>query len=94
MCIFLCILKRQCQCQNDRLCPAVSSIFVLRLRLRKLQNLLCQCTACVVQAMNLMLPPSGDCPESQGKSSLEGKLDCMSLNGYGSTARENVDLNR
>lgn len=84
MYIFLCILKRQCQSQNDRLCPAVSSIFVLRF----------ECNACVVQAMNLMLPPSGDCPESQGKSSLEGKLDCMSLNGYGSTARENVDLNR
>lgn len=46
------------------------------------------------QAMGLMLPRSGDCPEGQAKSTLEGKLDCMSLNGYGSTARENVDLNR
>ncbi len=43
------------------------------------------------QAMGLMLPR---CPESQAKSSLEGKLDCMSLNGYSYTARENVDLNR
>ncbi len=36
------------------------------------------------------------CPDnaSQAKSSLEGKLDCMSLNGYSYTARENVDLNR
>lgn len=48
----------------------------------------------LIQAMGLMLPRSGDCPEGQAKSSLEGKLDCMSLNGYGSTARENVDLNR
>ncbi|KAA6417573.1 MAG: hypothetical protein FRX49_12448 [Trebouxia sp. A1-2] len=45
-----------------------------------------------MQAMGLMLPR---CPEnaSQAKSSLEGKLDCMSLNGYSYTARENVDLN-
>ena len=41
-----------------------------------------------------MLPRSGDCPENRAKSSLEGKLDCMSLNGYGTCARENVDLNR
>ena len=43
--------------------------------------------------MGLMLPR---CPDnaSQAKSSLEGKLDCMSLNGYSYTARENVDLNR
>lgn len=43
-----------------------------------------------MQAMRLMLPR---CPESQAKSGLEGKLDCMSLNGYSHTARENVDLN-
>ena len=54
----------------------------------------CRRKSCGVQAMRLMLPRSGDCPESQAKSSLEGKLNCMSLNGYGSTARENVDLNR
>lgn len=41
-----------------------------------------------------MLPQLGDSPESQAKSSLEGKLDCMGLNGYGTTARENVELNR
>lgn len=40
-----------------------------------------------------MLPRCPDNP-SQAKSSLEGKLDCMSLNGYSYTARENVDLNR
>lgn len=47
----------------------------------------------LMQAMGLMLPR---CPDntSQAKSSLEGKLDCMSLNGYSYTARENVDLNR
>lgn len=41
-----------------------------------------------------MLPQSGDSPESQAELSLEGKLDCMSLNGYGTTARANVELNR
>lgn len=49
-----------------------------------------------MQAMTLMLPRQPDCPDrkSEAKSTLEGKLDCMSLNGYGSTARDNVDLNR
>ena len=49
-----------------------------------------------MQAMGLMLPRQPDCPDrkSQAKSTLEGKLDCMSLNGYGNTARDNVDLNR
>lgn len=42
-----------------------------------------------------MLPQqSGDSPENQAESSLEGKLDCMGLDGYGTTARENVELNR
>ena len=47
----------------------------------------------LLQAMGLMLPRCQD-STNQAKSSLEGKLDCMSLNGYGYTARENVDLNR
>ena len=34
------------------------------------------------------------CPDSTAKSTLEGRLDCMSLHGYDSVARENVDLNR
>ena len=54
----------------------------------------CWHIAGALQAMGLMLPRSGDCPENRAKSSLEGKLDCMSLNGYGTCARENVDLNR
>ena len=49
------------------------------------------CVCVRVQAMGLMLPRS---PDSADKSGLQGKLDSMSLNGYGSTARENVDLNR
>ena len=46
----------------------------------------------------MMLPRQPDCPDQvnrgEAKSSLEGKLDCMSLSGYGSVAKDNVDLNR
>ena len=39
-----------------------------------------------MQAMSLMLPPSSE------HKDLDGKMACMSLSGYGKCARQTVDL--